>query len=122
MIQTERERKVQEQIMRVLRKNGAYVYKNAQNIYTEKGRPDLTACIPVKISKLAEIFGNDTKVGLFVGLEVKRDEEHGYGVTDAQQIVGRKIQNAKGLWLSIDDAELIEALLLKLGVNQDVIQ
>lgn len=121
MIQTDRERKVQEQIMRVLRKNGAYVYKNAQNMYTEKGRPDLTACVPVKISKLAEIFGNDTKVGLFIGLEVKRDEERGYGVTDAQQIVGRKIQNAKGLWLSIDDVELIEALLLKLGVNQDVI-
>ena len=33
MAQTERERKVQEKTMRVIRKYGGYVYKNAQNMY-----------------------------------------------------------------------------------------
>ena len=95
MAQTERERKVQERTLAVVRKYGGYVYKNAQNMYTEKGRPDLTACIPAKLSKLVEIFGEDATVGLFVGLEIKRDCEHGYGVTDAQNIVSRQIQNSQ---------------------------
>ena len=94
MAQTERERKVQERVLATVRKYGGYVYKNAQNMYTEKGRPDLTACIPAKLSKLVEIFGEDATVGLFVGLEIKRDCDHGYGTTEAQEVVGRKIKKA----------------------------
>ena len=113
MAQTERERKVQEKTMRIVRKYGGYVYKNAQNMYTEKGRPDLTACIPTTIGKLIEVFGEDAEVGLFVGIELKRDGHLGE-VSDAQQIVGRQIKKAKGLWLAIDNPDIIEALMLKL--------
>lgn len=110
---TERERKVQEKSLRLIRQYNGYVYKNAQNMYTEKGRPDLTACIPVSIKKLAEVFGEDAKVGIFVGIELKRPGRLD-GVSDAQQVVGRQIQKSKGLWFAIDDTDVIEALLLKL--------
>lgn len=112
MAVTERERKVQERTMRIIRKYGGYVYKNAQSMYTEKGRPDLTACIPTTLKKLIEIFGEDAEVGLFVGLEIKRDGHLGE-VSDAQEIVGRKIKKSKGIWLAIDDTDLVEALMIK---------
>ena len=113
MSQTERERKVQEKTMRIIRKYGGYVYKNAQNMFTEKGRPDLTACIPTTIEKLTEVFGKNAEIGLFVGIELKRDGHLGE-VSEAQQVVGRQIKKSKGLWLAIDDPDVIEALMLRL--------
>lgn len=109
---TERERKVQERTMRIIRKYGGYVYKNAQSMYTEKGRPDLTACVPTTLKKLIEIFGEDAEIGLFVGLEIKRDGHLGE-VSEAQEIVGRNIKKSKGIWLAIDDTDLVEALMIK---------
>lgn len=110
---TERERKVQEKTMRVVRKYGGYVYKNAQNMYTEKGRPDLTACIPATLKQLVKMFGEDYKIGVFVGIELKRDGHLGK-VSEAQQVVGRQIQKASGLWFAIDNPDVIEALMVRL--------
>lgn len=110
---TERERKVQERTMRVVRKYGGYVYKNAQNMYTEKGRPDLTACIPTTLDKLEKLLGKDAKVGIFVGIELKRDGYLGE-VSEAQKIVGNQIKKANGIWLAIDNADVIEALMVRL--------
>lgn len=110
---TERERKVQEKTMRIVRKYGGYVYKNAQNMYTEKGRPDLTACIPTTLDKLEKVFGKDGKIGVFVGIELKRDG-HLNNVSEAQQIVGNQIKKANGIWLAIDDPNVIEALMIRL--------
>lgn len=122
MAQTERERKVQEKVLRIVRKYGGYVYKNAQNMYTEKGRPDLTACIPTTLSKLEEVFGKDAPVGIFVGIELKRDGHLGE-VSEAQKIVGKKIKQAHGLWFAIDDPDVVEALMLRLvKENDDAIQ
>ena len=112
MAVTERERKVQERTMRIIRKYGGYVYKNAQGMYTEKGRPDLTACIPTTLKKLTEIYGEDAKVGLFVGLEIKRDGHLGE-VSEAQEIVGRTIKKSNGIWIAVDDTDLVEALMIK---------
>lgn len=109
---TERERKVQEKTLKVIRQYGGYVYKNAQNMYTEKGRPDLTACVPVSIKQLIKIFGEDAKVGLFVGIELKRDG-HLNEVSEAQYIVGKQIKKAHGVWIAIDDADIAEALMIK---------
>lgn len=113
MAQTERERKVQDRTIRVIRKYGGYVHKNNQNMYTEKGRPDLTACIPVTVETLLEIFGKDASIGLYVGIEMKRDG-HLSEVSEAQEVVGRSIKRAKGLWFAIDDSDIIEALMIKL--------
>ena len=110
---TERERKVQEKTMRVVRKYNGYVYKNAQNMYTEKGRPDLTACIPTTISKLQEAFGKDATIGVFVGIELKR-EGHLNNVSEAQRIVGDQIKKAGGIWIAIDDPDIVEALMIRL--------
>jgi hypothetical protein len=112
MAVTERERKVQERTMRVVRKYGGYVYKNAQNMYTEKGRPDLTACIPTTLKRLLEIYGEDKEIGLFVGFEIKRDGHLGE-VSDAQEVVGRAIKRSHGMWFAIDNTDLVEALMIK---------
>ena len=114
----ERERKVQERIMKITRKYGSYTYKNAQNMYTEKGRPDLTACVPVPISELRKLFGDDGVVGIFVGIEVKRDGLLG-NVSEAQKIVGEQIKKAKGLWFAVDNSEFVEGLMLRLTGNKD---
>lgn len=112
---TERERKVQEKSMKIIREHGGYTYKNAQNIYTEKGRPDITACVPVKISTLIDLLGGaEAEIGIFVGIEFKRDGLI-KNVSEAQQIVGRQIKDAKGLWFAIDDPDVVEGLMLKLG-------
>jgi hypothetical protein len=107
---------VQGKMMRTVRKYGGYVYKNAQSMYTEKGRPDLTACIPVSLKRLEELFGEDAKIGVFVGIEVKRNKKV-YDSSDAQIIVGKQIQKASGLWFSIDDPDIVEALMLKFTSN-----
>lgn len=113
MARSERESKVQEKSLKIVRKYGGYVHKNAQSMYTEKGRPDLAACIPVTIKRLIELFGEDSSVGLFLGIELKRDGHLGE-VSEAQNIVGRQIKAAKGLWFAIDDADVVEALMIRL--------
>lgn len=112
MALTEKEKKTQEKTINVIRKYGGYVYKNAQSMYTEKGRPDLTACVPVKLSTLHKIFGKDATVGLFVGIEMKR---HGLqdDTSTAQEVVGRQIKKAKGLWFVVDDEAFAEAIMIK---------
>lgn len=110
---TERERKVQEKMMRKIRDYKGYTYKNAQNMFTEKGRPDLTACVPTTVKAIEELFGENAQIGIFVGIEVKRDRDS-YDASDAQEIVGRKIKAAKGLWFVLDDCDVLEALLMKL--------
>ena len=119
MAQTERESKVQRKTMNILRKYGCYVYKNAQNVFTEKGRPDLTACVPVKLSTLQKVFGNNYVVGMFIGIELKRDGHLGE-VSDAQQVVGRQIKKAGGMWFAIDNPLIIEALLQRLEVDNGI--
>lgn len=98
------ESKVQQDVLKRLRKLGCYVYKNAQNMYTEKGRPDLTACVPAKIG--------DNIYGLFVGIELKRPG-HLNGVSEAQEVVGRAIIKAGGMWILSDDADYIENYIKK---------
>lgn len=110
---TEREARTQKKVIDIVRKHGGYIYKNAQNMYTEKGRPDLTACIPVSVKTIREVFGDDATIGLFVGIEMKRPGKLNT-VSEAQEIVGRQIQKSKGMWIPVDNPNLIEALMIKL--------
>lgn len=112
-MKTERESKLQKRCIDLIRANGGYVYKNAQSIYTETGRPDLTCCIPVSIDRLKEIFPDKEKIGIFVGVELKR-QDHLNEVSDAQKIVGNKIISTGGLWFAIDNSDVLEALLERL--------
>lgn len=114
------ESKFQKDCINLCRKYGCYVYKNAQSMFTEKGRPDLTACIPVKIKDLLQIFSEDTVIGLFAGFEIKTDKNY-YDTTDAQDIVGRKIANCGGIFMSIENlSELERCLKFLTGGNNDL--
>lgn len=111
---TERESKTQQKTIQVVRKNGGYVYKNAQSMFTEVGRPDLTVCIPTTVKKLTELYEPEHVVGLFAGIEMKRPGRLD-GVSEAQIVVGNQIKKAGGIWLLIDDPSIAEALMLRYG-------
>lgn len=94
---TENEGKLQRKCQAIIRKYGGYVFKNNGNMFTEKGRPDLVACVK----------------GKFVAIELKR-EGHLNEVSDAQKVVGEKIREAGGICLFVDDALIVEALMIRL--------
>lgn len=101
----------QRKIMNAIRKHGGYVYKNPQSAMTEVGRPDLTACIPARLSTLISLLGEDAIVGLYCGLEVKRPGRQGQkngGLSRGQLVVATQIEKANGIWMRIDDPALIE--------------
>lgn len=115
-----KESDIQGKMIRIAKKYGCYIYKNAQNMYTEKGRPDLTACVPTTIAELEKVFGKDTKIGIFLGIEVKKDKRT-YDASEAQQIVGKQIKNAGGLWIATDDADQVEGIMLLLTGENNAI-
>ena len=82
----ERESKTQSKAINLLRKKGCYVYKNAQNMYTERGRPDLTACVPVTLETLNKLYQPKDTIGLFVGIEMKRPKRIKYIIGDIRII------------------------------------
>ena len=113
MSNVELESKTQKAAMNLLRHNKAYVYKNAQGLYTERGRPDLVACVPIKISQLKQLYQDDDTVGLFMGIEMKRPGEIN-NTSIAQEIVGRQIQNCGGIWFPLDNIDNLKHILQKL--------
>lgn len=116
----ELESSIQRRCQKVLKDNDAFVFKTHGDMYSRIGIPDLVACIPVteEVVKilLEEGWFKNNKVGIFLGLEVKRVGK--LNVFDdrrkAQEIVGREIKNAGGLWFAIDDSEMVEALIKKI--------
>lgn len=101
------ESQFQKQCIDYLRSKGCYVYKNPQNQYTEKGRPDLTVCVPVKIHhKSGGIF----TIGLYMGIELKREDKYNNAST-AQEIVGRQIAKSHGLWHVIDSLDELKSII-----------
>lgn len=110
------ENEVQKKMMDIVKRYGGYVYKNNQNAFSERGRPDLTACIPTTTYALRDFikdFDDNTPIGLFMGIECKVNKNE-YDSTLAQEVVGRQIKRAHGLWLSTDDVAFLDALLRKL--------
>ena len=78
----------------------------------------MTACVPVKIKTLIELYGLDAEIGVFVGIECKVDENK-YDATEAQNVVGRKIMKAKGLWFKEQNPLVIKLLLERLKVHKE---
>ena len=54
-------------------------------------------------------------------LNLKRNKKK-YDSTDAQIIVGKQIQKSSGLWFSIEDPDIVEALMLKFTEGNNAIQ
>lgn len=115
MRKTELESNLQRRIQSTLRDYNSYVFKNNGNIFTEVGRPDLVACVPVKINTLMKLIEkrllyHDDKVGIFLALEIKRKDQLD-DVSEAQTIVGEKIKSSSGLWFPMDDLDSVIGLL-----------
>lgn len=122
MKKSELESSLQRRMQSALRDYNCYVFKNNGNIFTEVGRPDLVACVPVKINTLIKliekhILYNEDKVGIFLALEVKRKDQLD-DVSEAQTVVGEKIKSASGLWFPMDDLDSVIGLLEVLEVNR----
>lgn len=113
MSNVELESKTQKAAMNLLRRNRAYVYKNAQGLYTERGRPDLVACVPIRMSQLKQLYQDDDTVGLFMGIEMKRPGKIN-NTSIAQKIVGHQIQNCGGIWFPLDNVDTLKTTLNKL--------
>lgn len=113
----ELESSIQRRCQKILRESGAFVFKTHGDMYSRIGIPDLIACVPVSeesVKKLLEDgWFKNNKIGIFLGLEIKRVGK--LDVFDdrrkAQEIVGKEIKNAGGLWFAIDDSDLVKALI-----------
>lgn len=113
----ELESRLQRRCQSILKDKQAFVIKTHGDIYGRVGIPDLIACVPIDKDRLLDLVNEDWfkdgKVGLFVSFELKR-EGHLKDVSRAQEIVGKEIKDAGGLWFAIDDSELLEYLIDKL--------
>jgi hypothetical protein len=124
---SELESKLQRRCQKILKDNGAFVFKTHADMYSRVGIPDLVSCIPTDentIRKLLEAgWFKDKKIGLFVAFECKREGE--LNLFDdrrrAQEIVGKEIKNAGGIWHAIDDSDIVEAIVSMLKGELNVI-
>ena len=113
----ELESKLQRRCQQILKDGGAFVFKTHGDMYSRIGIPDLVSCIPVTEDVLRKLLDEgwfkDNNVGIFVGFECKRQGK--LDVFDdrrkAQEIVGKEIKNAGGIWFAIDDSDLVLAVL-----------
>ena len=114
----ELESKIQRRCQKILKDNGAFVFKTHGDMYSRVGIPDLVSCIPVTETALRKMLDDgwfkDNKIGIFVGLECKQ-----VGKLDlfddrrkAQEIVGKEIKNAGGIWFAIDNSDIVEAIVM----------
>lgn len=115
MAKNELESNLQRRMQVILKDYNAYVFKNHGNIFTEVGRPDLTACVPVTVGTLMKlvkdhILYKTDKVGIFLAIEVKR-KDHLSDVSEAQTVVGEKIRSSSGLWFPMEDTDSLIGLL-----------
>lgn len=113
----ELESKLQRRCQDILKKGGAFVFKTHGDMFTRKGIPDLVSCVPVTIEVLQKMIDDgwfkDNKIGIFVGIECKQAGK--LDLMDdrrrAQEIVGKEIKDAGGIWFAIDDSDIIEAII-----------
>ena len=114
---SELESKLQRRCQKILKDGGAFVFKTHADMYSRKGIPDLVSCIPATEETIKELLDagwfKNNKIGLFVAFECKREGE--LDVFDdrrkAQEIVGKEIKNAGGIWFAIDDSDIVDAII-----------
>lgn len=113
----ELESKIQRRCQKVIKENGAFVFKTHGDMYSRVGIPDLVACVPVTEDILKKLLDDgwfkDNKIGIFVSFECKQVGK--LNVFDdrrkAQEIVGNEIKDAGGIWFAIDDSDIVEAII-----------
>lgn len=114
MAKTESESRLQRRCQEIIKQGKGFVFKTHGNIFSKAGLPDLVACIPTDIETLKKMIKEgwfkNNKVGIFVSLEIKRENELD-NLSNAQEIVGREIKDAGGIWFGIDDSDLVTAIV-----------
>ena len=85
-----KESAIQRDIQKFWRKLGGWVFKVHGNEFMPAGIPDLVGCVPMKITQ--EMVGH--VIGVFVGLEAKRDKIEDASIVQLQTI--EEIRKAKG--------------------------
>ncbi len=114
---SELESRLQRRCQQILKDGGAFTFKTHGDMYSRIGIPDLVSCIPVTEEVLRKMLDDgwfkDNKIGIFVAFECKRVGK--LNVFDdrrkAQEIVGKEIKNAGGIWFAIDDSDIVEAIV-----------
>ena len=107
---------IQEDCQKVFKDRDCFVYKTHGDIYVRAGIPDLVACVPTTIEDLLNAgYAKDQEIGLFVGVEVKTPST--INIFDytrkAQEIVGKEIIKANGIWFVTDTHKDVEKLLTR---------
>jgi hypothetical protein len=100
----------------VFKKKKAFVIKTHGDRYTRPGIPDLIACVPTTIEELSKIYSKTDKIGIFVGVENKTTSKLKVFDTErqTQEIVGKEIINAGGIWFVTDNDKDVEEVLERL--------
>lgn len=120
---SELESSLQRRCQKILKDSGSFVFKTHGDLYSRVGIPDLVCCIPTNEETLKKLIDEnwfeDKKIGLFVGFECKRlgklsqyDDRR-----RAQEIVGKEIKDAGGIWFAIDDSDIVKAVIETLKGN-----
>lgn len=114
MAKTELESRIQRRCQQIIKDNNAFVFKTHGNIYTRTGLPDLVSCVPVTLEVLLKMIEDgwfkDDKIGIFVSFETKREDRLNE-LSRAQEIVGKEIKNSGGIWFTIDDSDIVHAIM-----------
>lgn len=102
-----KEQTIQSKIIKYLEGEGSYVVKVVSA--NRAGIPDVLACVPMTLDQIKELMGENSTIGVFVGVEVKNET----GVATKLQIYNvQKINLAGGIagvCRSVDDVkQLIE--------------
>lgn len=85
-----KEKSLDKRMMKLIRKYGGWVMKVHGNEFTGAGIPDLLGCLPVTITQ--EMVGHE--IGIFIGLEDKRDFNSEPSTIQLQTI--EEIKKARG--------------------------
>lgn len=124
----ESEASLQERCQKIFKDNGCFVFKTHGDMYTRIGIPDLVACIPVNVKTLQKLLSDgvfqDGKIGVFVSVETKKKGKLN-SMDDrrrAQEIVGREIKSAGGLWRITDTSDTVVELINLLRGDSDAVQ
>lgn len=117
MTSAELESKLQRRCQKIISDHKAFVFKTHGDMFSRVGMPDLVACVPTTKETLQKMLDDGSfegkEIGIFVGIELKRKNRLNE-LSKAQEIVGREIKKAGGLWFAFDDSDLVLALMEKM--------
>lgn len=105
---------VQSKVLALLRFFKAWTFKAIAS--SRNGTPDVIACIPITQDEANSLFKQRETIGLFVAIEVKDSGKKAEG-RKLQKIQMRRIREAGGLSLAVNDVSQLKAVLLEVKMK-----